>query len=949
MELPPFLANTSSSSSSSTLVAVCPSTNCPTSHSPSCSLTAHPMIVGAPNWVPHTATGLDGSEKAIIIGGDHQCTMLQVGNQHDHKYIMISPGVPQTTTAYSHQNPTVMCCGSSVHGHVHHHTEMIIDNGDMGQMTSSNMDPQDISVGITDLNGSKFRKLNFYPESHLHKLHYQPIHSPNSNGNANYVVQNSQAPSSPAMSGDDESSTGGQISHMARTPPETLEWLNNNYEASEGASLPRCTLYDHYLAHCEELNLRPVNAASFGKLIRSVFQKLKTRRLGTRGNSKYHYNGIRIKATSNLLNFVSAEEYNRMNATTNQTARNTRRSSSAQHSNISQQGRASSNSTPTTVPTSNYQLRSRTFHSNSIENGQQSQLQYGNMSGQESMNEYSSNVANSDSTALYNQSHNSNNEFQPGNFTRNRTGSSSSQIHEPRRASRGSVSGSSSSGGAGSEPEAPVGSMAVGAEGREVPRIPMPNIEEMEEYLLPLGYTISHVLKFMDAYTENCQKILNCMKNLQFDAVEGIWARFWQGSVNDQLSSDIDMTDNSDGTPTVNLDQAHIYGLCTLPQLQKYIETMDLAFYQVIVEVLIPDVLRTDLSPQLSVQIRNFAKSIEQWCMKAIVNAPSAIKKSKLESIRLLSNTLTRYTCFNHLTSAAKSVLENKEQIAQMYNDFCRVDFPVVHSQTEWICGCDSVFITSIERAFKENLRLHKNLDEWTEWLEAVVDQALAKYHDKPIRVLVDASKQFLLKWSFYSSMILRDVTYRSAQSFGSFHLIRLLYDEYMFLLVEMRLAKATNQPMIGVMGQKWLRGDSPSEFCSTPGLQNSAFTVPLRDPQTTTMITLNGCNSHSTTAYVTPASHLGEPTYTHIHNTPLTASTSMTMAIPSHSGGIQYVIDHSTISPKYSALHTSSSQAPAHLTDILVRDDPSLASIAHHSIGANFGHEIANSGSNSR
>lgn len=74
-----------------------------------------------------------------------------------------------------------------------------------------------------------------------------------------------------------------------------------------------------------------------------------------------------------------------------------------------------------------------------------------------------------------------------------------------------------------------------------------------------------------------------------------------------------------------------------------------------------------------------------------------------------------------------------------------------------------------------------------------------------------------------------------------------------------------------------------------------------------------------------------------------------MTMAIPSHSGGIQYVIDHSTISPKYSALHTSSSQAPAHLTDILVRDDPSLASIAHHSIGANFGHEIANSGSNSR
>ena len=42
----------------------------------------------------------------------------------------------------------------------------------------------------------------------------------------------------------------------------------------------------------------PVNPASFGKLIRSVFRGLKTRRLGTRGNSKYHYYGIRIKPSS---------------------------------------------------------------------------------------------------------------------------------------------------------------------------------------------------------------------------------------------------------------------------------------------------------------------------------------------------------------------------------------------------------------------------------------------------------------------------------------------------------------------------------------------------------------------------------------------------------------------------------------------------------------------------
>jgi len=57
--------------------------------------------------------------------------------------------------------------------------------------------------------------------------------------------------------------------------------------------------------------------------------------------------------------------------------------------------------------------------------------------------------------------------------------------------------------------------------------------------------------------------------------------------------------------------------------------------------------------------------------------------------------------------------------------------------------------VASIESDFRENLRLQKNLDEWTEWMEAVVDQLLAPYHDKPIEVLTKASKQFLLKWSF--------------------------------------------------------------------------------------------------------------------------------------------------------------------------------------------------------
>lgn len=50
--------------------------------------------------------------------------------------------------------------------------------------------------------------------------------------------------------------------------------------------------------------------------------------------------------------------------------------------------------------------------------------------------------------------------------------------------------------------------------------------------------------------------------------------------------------------------------------------------------------------------------------------------------------------------------------------------------------------------------------------------------------------------------MVIRDLTLRSAASFGSFHLIRLLYDEYMYYLVEHRVAAARGDTPIAVMGE---------------------------------------------------------------------------------------------------------------------------------------------------
>ena len=55
------------------------------------------------------------------------------------------------------------------------------------------------------------------------------------------------------------------------------------------SSVTRNRVYSHYATRCGNERVSPLNPASFGKLVRIIFPGIQTRRLGTRGESKYHY------------------------------------------------------------------------------------------------------------------------------------------------------------------------------------------------------------------------------------------------------------------------------------------------------------------------------------------------------------------------------------------------------------------------------------------------------------------------------------------------------------------------------------------------------------------------------------------------------------------------------------------------------------------------------------
>ncbi|KAM6467323.1 DNA-binding protein RFX2 isoform 3-T7 [Liasis olivaceus] len=473
-----------------------------------------------------------------------------------------------------------------------------------------------------------------------------------------------------------------------------LQWLLDNYETAEGVSLPRSSLYNHYLRHCQEHKLDPVNAASFGKLIRSVFMGLRTRRLGTRGNSKYHYYGIRLKPESPLNRLQEDAQYMAMRQ---QPAHQKQRYRPSQKLDGATEGGPIS--TPHTTP------------EESVAAQCQHHQQYIDVT-------------------------------------------------------------------------------------HVLPEFPVLNLENV---LLQEGVEANDLQTLQLFYRQHCEANVEVVMSLQLPYLEKLWQSFWNSESLPSRTGAATTGASSEEPYEAIIPRHKLIALCECEPIMAWMRSCDHLLYQTLVEILIPDVLRP-VPGTLTQAIRNFAKSLEGWLISAMSEFPQPVVQSKVGVVSAFAQTLRRYTSLNHLAQAARAVLQNTSQINQMLSDLNRVDFANVQEQASWVCQCEEGLVQKLEQDFKLTLQQQSSLDQWASWLDDVVTQVLKPHAGGA--GFPKAARQFLLKWSFYSSMVIRDLTLRSAASFGSFHLIRLLYDEYMFYLVEHRVAEATGETPIAVMGE---------------------------------------------------------------------------------------------------------------------------------------------------
>ncbi|KAL7982353.1 hypothetical protein Chor_009951, partial [Crotalus horridus] len=309
----------------------------------------------------------------------------------------------------------------------------------------------------------------------------------------------------------------------------------------------------------------------------------------------------------------------------------------------------------------------------------------------------------------------------------------------------------------------------------------LPEFPNVKDLNLPASLPEEKVSTFIMMYRTHCQRILDTVIRANFDEVQSFLLHFWQGMPPHMLPVL--------GSSTV----VNIVGVC------------DSILYKAISGVLMPTVLQA-LPDSLTQVIRKFAKQLDEWLKVALHDLPENLRNIKFELSRRFSQILRRQTSLNHLCQASRTVIHSADITFQMLEDWRNVDLNSITKQTLYTMEDSQEehrkLIIQLYQEFDHLLEEQSPIESYIEWLDSMVDRCVVKVAAKRPGSLKKVAPQFLLMWSCFGTRVIRDMTLHSAPSFGSFHLIHLMFDDYvLYLLESLHCQERANELMRAMKG----------------------------------------------------------------------------------------------------------------------------------------------------
>uniref|UniRef100_A0A8C2DS89 DNA-binding protein RFX6 n=1 Tax=Cyprinus carpio TaxID=7962 RepID=A0A8C2DS89_CYPCA len=314
----------------------------------------------------------------------------------------------------------------------------------------------------------------------------------------------------------------------------------------------------------------------------------------------------------------------------------------------------------------------------------------------------------------------------------------------------------------------------------------LPEFPSAQHLVLQESVSKDKVDTLIMMYKTHCQCILDNAINVNFEEIQNFLLHFWQGM------------------------PEHLLPLLENPVIVDIFCVCDSILYKVLTDVLIPATMQ-DMPESLLADIRNFAKHWEHWMVSSLENLPEILSEKKLPIARRFVSSLKRQTSFLHLAQVDTLYTNINDQDSNFY--------PEGESLMAFFFFSNLIYDSiSVFQELKDLLRKNATVESFIEWLDSVVEQKVIKPSKQNGRSVKKRAQDFLLKWSFFGARVMHNLTLNNAASFGSFHLIRMLLDEYILLAIETQFNNDREQDLQNLL-EKYMRSADASKatFTASP------------------------------------------------------------------------------------------------------------------------------------
>ncbi|RDX55656.1 hypothetical protein K466DRAFT_595771 [Polyporus arcularius HHB13444] len=520
-------------------------------------------------------------------------------------------------------------------------------------------------------------------------------------------------------------------------------WLTANYSPYPDGNVPRQGLYFSYRRVCDQYGIPHINTATLGKAIRLCFPTIKTRRLGVRGNSKYHYCGIR-PATSAEAEFLQ-DYIRKSNNSAAQQAVNAARMSSEQGDGMNRGGSDEDEEDESEGPGS------------------------GNASKRNSLNLSSGGKA-------------------PAFLADEKTPTAVTLLSQAQATQRPAST---------FPVQAPI-RRHTGQEGLPVPSQPSPSGSVPPSVAMMSGNTnpsVRHLPSFPSIdeavgansttpqsiaarevwtwFQDHLDALLESVRAFRFDQFEMHLRSFWS-----------------------SLTGAH-REVVHAPAVAGLMARADAIVYDEILELLRSQML-SPISPASLAGLRQLADKMEKILLVALDSYGNTFVEPKVELGARFGHLVLRFLDIYQVTQALNTVLTNQKQLLEMRRSWQKIDFESVRNQSALVCNCrHEDLVQLLEGEFVQVLEgLGKSQDPVRDvmaWADKCCERLMGGRGGGVEDRTTMSSRSVLIRWGYVTSQVMRDLTIRSDPAFGAFQILKLFLDDWIALNVLRNVALSTN------------------------------------------------------------------------------------------------------------------------------------------------------------